>query len=285
MDGVNISSITGVPEFDSLYRNFSFNPVFMTIVIVVLVGYLLLFTSLGGNSNVQQDAPAEEGKLLGVFIASAVIILLLINGFNYFFNMDIVTSVSNIFTAQPEIDFDINTKVEGRSEGNEPQPNLEPREASEQVYHVPNNLYTYTDAKAVCKAFGGRLANIKEMQKAWEKGAEWCSYGWSDDQMALFPTQHKTWRELQKIKGHENDCGRPGINGGYIDNKHVRFGANCYGVRPKQTPLEAELMELTPQRPITKSEMELAKRVNHFKSELPNLIVSPWNRNEWSEKA
>lgn len=282
MDGINIDSITGVPSFESLYRNFTFNPVFMTIIIVVLVGYLLLFSSLG-NQEVQTEGPKAEGKFLGVFLASALIILLLINGFNYFFNMDVVTSVKNIFTSEPEIDFKINTKVEDQNDTQEPQPSLEPKEAAEQVYHIPNNLYTYTDAKAVCKAFGGRLANIKEMQKAYEKGAEWCSYGWSDDQMALFPTQHSTWKDLQKVKGHENDCGRPGINGGYIDNKHVRFGANCYGVRPKQTPLEAELMELTPQRPVTNSELKFQKRVNHYKNQLQNLLVSPFNRKEWSE--
>ena len=144
----------------------------MTIIIVVLVGYLLLFSSLG-NQEVQTEGPKAEGKFLGVFLASALIILLLINGFNYFFNMDVVTSVKNIFTSEPEIDFKINTKVEDQNDTQEPQPSLEPKEAAEQVYHIPNNLYTYTDAKAVCKAFGGRLANIKEMQKAYEKGAEW----------------------------------------------------------------------------------------------------------------
>ena len=38
------------------------------------------------------------------------------------------------------------------------------------------------------------------------------------DQMALYPTQKKTYNKLQTIKGHEHDCGRPGINGGYIAN-------------------------------------------------------------------
>ena len=49
------------------------------------------------------------------------------------------------------------------------------------------------------------------------------------NQLALFPTQYGKWERLQKIKGHENDCGRPGINGGYIDNPNVKFGINCYG--------------------------------------------------------
>ena len=43
--------------------------------------------------------------------------------------------------------------------------------------------------------------------------------------MALFPTQYEHWEHLQKIKGHENDCGRPGVNGGYIDNPNkIKIG-------------------------------------------------------------
>ena len=54
------------------------------------------------------------------------------------------------------------------------------------------------------------------MEDAYEDGADWCSYGWSEDQMAFFPTQKEKWKKLQKIEGHKHDCGRPGINGGYI---------------------------------------------------------------------
>ena len=32
-------------------------------------------------------------------------------------------------------------------------------------------------------------------------------------------TQISTWKKLQTIDGHKNDCGRPRINGGYIENK------------------------------------------------------------------
>ena len=73
--------------------------------------------------------------------------------------------------------------------------------------------------------------------------SEWCSYGWSEGQMALFPTQKSTWNALQEKEGHEHDCGRPGVNGGFIDNPAVRFGANCYGVKPQMTETEAELMK------------------------------------------
>ena len=63
--------------------------------------------------------------------------------------------------------------------------------SGKEVFHIPNNKYTYKDAKAVCKAYGARLANYDEVENAYNKGGEWCSYGWSKNQLALFPTQKK----------------------------------------------------------------------------------------------
>ena len=74
------------------------------------------------------------------------------------------------------------------------------------------NKYTYDQAKAVCKAFDGDLAKYEQLEDAYDKGASWCSYGWSSNQLALYPTQKSTYDKLQEIKGHKNDCGRPGIN-------------------------------------------------------------------------
>jgi hypothetical protein len=44
---------------------------------------------------------------------------------------------------------------------------------------------------------------------------------------------------LQGIKGHEHDCGRPGINGGYFDNPEMRFGVNCFGAKPNENEADA----------------------------------------------
>ena len=67
-----------------------------------------------------------------------------------------------------------------------------------QVFHVPNNKYTYQDAEAVCTAYGSRLANYKDMENAYKEGADWCSYGWSANQMAFFPTQLKNGNKCKK---------------------------------------------------------------------------------------
>ena len=103
------------------------------------------------------------------------------------------------------------------------------------------------------------------MQEAHEKGADWCSFGWSDGQMALYPTQYDKWAHLQNIEGHEHDCGRPGINGGYIANPNVNFGANCYGYKPKITDAEADAMAVAPMYPKTQRERAFEKRVDYWK--------------------
>jgi hypothetical protein len=66
----------------------------------------------------------------------------------------------------------------------------------DEVFNIGNNLYTYDDAQAVCKAFGARLATYGEIEQSYNDGAEWCNYGWSQHQMALFPTQAETYKNL-----------------------------------------------------------------------------------------
>jgi len=152
-----------------------------------------------------------------------------------------------------------------------------------QVFHIPVNKYTYKDARAMCGAFGGRLASYNEIEEAYKKGAEWCSYGWSKGQNIYYPTQKKTYKKLQKIKGHKHDCGRPGINGGYISNPNAKFGVNCYAPKPNMGAREQEYMESLNTYPITKDEKDFKKKVTFYKDNLNKILVSPFNRASWSQ--
>jgi hypothetical protein len=134
----------------------------------------------------------------------------------------------------------------------------------------------------LCKAYGGRLANYDEVEQSYSSGAEWCNYGWSQGQMALFPTQKLTWTNLQKIKGHENDCGRPGINGGYIANPNVKFGVNCYAHKPKINKEEEEMMEIATPYPKTAEDVAEEEREAYWKNKLGEILVSPFNYDKWS---
>jgi hypothetical protein len=267
------------------------NPSIIIIIVVVLVVYITIFFSLGGSdssgsssssfnlfgSSSSTDSSSGSGSssvILGVIIAAIVIVLIMINAFQYFFGIDIIAKVKNLFTGNPEVDITV-----------DPVAALEPDEIIRrpQVFNIPGNDYVYPDAKALCAAYGSRLATYKEIEDAYEDGAEWCNYGWSEGQMALYPTQQKTWDELQKIEGHENDCGRPGVNGGFIQNPAVRFGVNCYGYKPKMTPEEEDIMANNPIYPKTEKDIAMEHRVKYWKDKLSSVLVSPFNHTSWSK--
>jgi len=156
----------------------------------------------------------------------------------------------------------------------------------DEVFNISNNLYTYDDAKAVCSAYGARLANYKEIEDAYNHGGEWCNYGWSDGQMAYFPTQQDTWDELQKNPQHKNDCGRPGVNGGFMANPNIKFGVNCYGKKPK--PTDRDLAEMNANKsvvvPKTPEEQQLDKKVEFWKENADKLLnINSFSRDKWSE--
>jgi len=155
----------------------------------------------------------------------------------------------------------------------------------EEVFNISNNLYSYTDAKSVCTALGSRLATYDEIEDAYNNGAEWSSYGWSEGQHAYFPTQKSTWQKLQQVKGHEHDLGRPGVNGGYFLNPNVRFGVNCYGVKPPITDAEKAMMDSKRNNfyPKTAEDALVDTKVEFWKKNKDKLmVVSGFNNNNWS---
>lgn len=159
----------------------------------------------------------------------------------------------------------------------------------DEVFNIGNNLYTYDDAQAVCKAFGARLATYGEIEQSYNDGAEWCNYGWSEDQMAFFPTQKETWDKLQKMEGHKNDCGRPGVNGGYMANPEIKFGANCFGKRPKAKDTDLLIMkgreESINHHHIETPEEDriLREKAEYWKKHQDKLQINSFNIKKWSE--
>jgi ABC-type multidrug transport system fused ATPase/permease subunit len=164
-------------------------------------------------------------------------------------------------------------------------PAYEPPRETKEVFNISNNNYTFDEAQAVCKAYGAELATYDQIEDAYTKGAEWCNYGWSANQMAFFPTQKTTWQKLQSSEKHKNNCGRPGVNGGYMGNPHLRFGINCYGEKPVASDSDKDRLALSePTIPDTPEDSELANKIKEWK-ENPDkyLRVNSFNYNKWSK--
>ena len=282
---VSTTTTTNPLNMYNFFNNLALNPVIVIIIIIVLISFVVLFSGLGKNSetNINSNSiTGEKGdnaqKILGFIVILVLVILIIINALQYFFSIDITAYINNMFTANPQVDIVVNQDTYQPDSTSVPEIKI-----MKQVFNVPGNYYTYKDANAICNAYGSELATYQQIESAYNSGAEWCNYGWSADQLALFPTQQQTYNDLQNIKGHENDCGRPGINGGYISNPDVRFGVNCYGYKPEINSEEEELMKNTTPYPETTEEIDMQKRVDYWKNKVDDILVSPFNYNTWSE--
>jgi preprotein translocase subunit SecG len=294
------ASTSSTIEPESMYgyiNNLLMNPTAVIILVVVVLIYIIVFVSLGDSSKATSSFSTvgtssssgldkTSGTIIAV-IAGVFVILLLFNSLKYFFSIDIMASIKNLFNpTNPELDITVNQNT-GAGEGGGKGADGSTQNSSEllnrpQVFNIPGNYYGYEDAKTLCQAYDSRLATYNEVEDAYNKGGEWCNYGWSDGQMALFPTQKTTFDNLQKIPGHEHDCGRPGVNGGYMANPHIQYGVNCFGYKPKITTEEEEMMQNTTPYPKTEKDILFEKRVDYWKTKLNDILVSPFNYSNWS---
>jgi hypothetical protein len=156
----------------------------------------------------------------------------------------------------------------------------------EQVFNISNNLYTYDDSQAICKSYGARLATYDDIEKSYNNGGEWCNYGWSEGQMIYYPTQKSTWDKLQKDSKKKNNCGRPGVNGGYMSNPYLRFGVNCFGKKPDPKASDLKYMEARKDilTPSTTSDTLIDKKVKYWMDNSATLLkLNSFNRDKWSE--
>ena len=146
-----------------------------------------------------------------------------------------------------------------------------------EVFNIAQDIYTYSDAEPLCKAYGAELATYDQVKEAWKKGADWCNYGWVKGQTAVYPTQKSTYDKLQAgPESQRASCGVPGINGGYFDNPDMRFGVNCYGTRPNSNEADERYRAANRQNN-TPDGMAYDKKVRDFKAQLNQIPVNPFD--------
>jgi len=208
-------------------------------------------------------------------------------GIQYFLGLDLTATLSSFFS-KPEVNVDIvsdkdktqttDTETTDTETTNTETTNTETTDTETndtetadtqsvlqkgpETYHIKGQ-FDYSMAKSVCKAYDATLASLTQIKDAYEKGAEWCEYGWSEDGMVLYPTQEDSWKLYQKDK--KDKCGIPGINGGYNSRTRQRLGVNCYGVKPSGVmPLNPSPVENKPNLP-------------------KQGLISPFNYKAWSQ--
>ena len=198
-------------------------------------------------------------KLLVILIATVVLIVLGVGGY-FLFRKSGGNSLESLLKDLEETEEEV-TPVEQK-----------------QVFNVSDNVFNYDEARSVCEAYNGDLASLEQMVDAYKNGADWCNYGWSEGQLALYPTQEDSFVKLEKNPETRGQCGLPGVNGGYFENKNLKFGANCYGNKPAPNNSQQEklLNEQYLLNPLSREAQRYQARVDEFE-------VSPFSRKKWSK--
>lgn len=281
----NLNKVSSIFDWLDGKADKMINARFIVIILIVICMFYFVIGALGGGSD---DSNSENTlfantSILEILLWAIFIVIVLLNGFQYFFNTNISTELTNLFSTQPKIA--ITEKVPSEPTGAGDLGTGPSFKMRKQVFHIPASVYDYDNAKALCEAYGAKLANIDQMEEAHKSGAEWCSYGWSDNQMILYPTQKSTWDELQKSTNaaKKNSCGRPGINGGYIDNASMKAGVNCYGPKPDMNVGSSKMMAGIQNYESGKMLDPLHEaRVQQMKGKINDVVVAPFNKGAWS---
>jgi len=293
-------------RYDHHYSNQSHFNIFgshkislILLLVFVIFIYIIMFSILHKNN----ETPSGWILIIEIILWITLIIIIIVNikwlsdrdfnikaEINNLFD-DKLTDI-NVFAKSKHDTCPIPHKISSPQSQPSPQPSPQPsfvphthdissnsckKEEEGEVFHVESNTYSYDEAKNVCELLGSRLATYEEVERAYQNGANWCSYGWSDDQLALFPIQKSLYNELKTIPGHQHDCGRPGVNGGYIEDGKTKFGVNCYGKKPYMTDKDAEYMKKYTYTPTMSPEDQ-----SKIDEEINSILIAPFNKEKWN---
>ena len=157
-----------------------------------------------------------------------------------------------------------------------------PEKDKKEVFHIANQDYTYDQAKCKCESYNARLATKNDIIDAYNNGANWCSYGWSDKQSAYYPVQKCDWDKMMADnerlpKKDKKYCGMPGVNGGFFANPTLKFGVNCYGIKPKGKVINPKTPFCPP--------INFCKLENNFEAshKLETDEVASFNHEKWNQ--
>jgi len=290
---LNIITFGGSPDLTTAITNmliqfqiFLNNPASIFTVLSFIIGFYFVIYLVGvPMSNATKPSSVSFIDMMAWLIFTIVLI-------SDFFNIFLNTSISQSLLSR----WIHNLTAKDTSHNDVSLNKNKPKDTSsnvayshpigEEVFNISNNLYTYNDAQEVCSIYGAKLATYDQVEDAYNKGGEWCNYGWTDGQMALFPTQKETWSKLQKSEATKNQCGRPGVNGGFMANDGLLFGVNCFGKKPQATDNELKMMAANQNidvssNAITPEENARLKFLKDNKDIL--LVLNPFKRGDWSE--
>jgi hypothetical protein len=104
-------------------------------------------------------------------------------------NKELKKLVSDISNEEKNIDVtQIKSNKNDVNKTDNQKPDTDNTNKEKEVYLVKSNIFSKNDANKVCKAlFNGDVATKSQIEIASNEGANWCNYGWADDNNGYYP--------------------------------------------------------------------------------------------------
>ena len=92
------------------------NPLVLVALSAIVIIYFIIFSYLGYSPGYSASQQQSKGlKFIEIVMWGLIIFLVLINGIQYFFKIDVQTAIKNLFLGKPEIDIKISPEDEGKT--------------------------------------------------------------------------------------------------------------------------------------------------------------------------
>ena len=264
---------------------------FILLLVVIIGIYIGMFFILDNNQGENSFGSSSNMfiLILEIVLWVMLIVIVYVNLKNYDTeNYNFRANMKNLFNLKLN---ELSIHSDEKSSDKKKEPKVEAKvvevevcskgsDSGKEVFHFPENVHTFEEAKQLCEKHDARLATFDQVDKAYNKGANWCSYGWSAEQMALYPTQKSVYNELKKVPGREHACGIPGINGGFYENKELKFGVNCFGTKPTADDKDKVYMHAMNHTPAASDIIDKLKPDDPPPE--PRKTIAPFNKDKWT---
>ena len=109
MEDVNVSSSKGFEQvYDTMNNSIvSANPTILIILTMIIIFYFIVFSYLGYSPTPETASTTPGMKMVEVIMWGLLIFLVLINGLQYLFQVDIRTAIKDVFGEKPTVDVKI----------------------------------------------------------------------------------------------------------------------------------------------------------------------------------
>ena len=191
-------------------------------------------------------------------------------------NKELKQLVSDISHEEKNIDVtQIKSNKNDVNKTDNQKPDTNNTNKEKEVYLVKSNIFSKNDANKVCKAlFNGDVATKSQIEIASNEGANWCNYGWADDNNGYYPLSEDTENSICS--------GKKGINGGnFANSDNLKLGINCFGVKPEEK-MYSSLDTIFNMDMFNEYERESLEK---YKKNLNKgtIKLEPYNPNQWSK--